>query len=81
MGMKKIRVELTDASGQPAAGVNVKATDCGELQTGPDGRAFFLVDADTVAITVGGAEVYSGALDSTPEMLKFKQSGSGWTAA
>ena len=32
MGAKKVRVEFVDGSGQPVAGVKVKATGCGELE-------------------------------------------------
>ncbi|HPK32717.1 MAG: hypothetical protein KDF67_17905 [Ottowia sp.] len=80
MSAKKVRVEFTDASGNPVGGVNVKATGCGELSTAPNGQAFFLVEDESFAILVDGKEVYQGSLASVPDMIRFKQDGGGWKA-
>ena len=81
MGAKKVRVEFVDGSGQPVGGVAVKASGCSELQTAPNGQAFFLVEEENFAITANGAEVYKGSLGSMPEKIVFKQAGGSWQAA
>ena len=50
MGAKKVRVEFIDGSGQPVAGVVVKASGCGELQTAVNGQAFFLVEDERFSV-------------------------------
>ncbi|GAA6142454.1 hypothetical protein [Hydrogenophaga sp. 5NK40-0174] len=74
---KKLTVELLD-NGAPAAGVAVKASGCTELETGPAGSAFFLIDEDQVSVTVNGNEVFSSALDALPSHLKIQKSGDAW---
>lgn len=81
MGAKKVRVEFVDGSGQPVAGVKVKATGCGELETAPNGQAFFLVEDENFNLLANGAEVYKGSLGSVPEKIVFKQAGGSWQAA
>jgi hypothetical protein len=80
MGAKKVRVEFADCSGQPVAGVTVKATGCSELQTAPNGQALFLLAEEIFSITANGADVYQGSLASAPEKIVFRQAGGGWQA-
>jgi len=80
MGAKKVRVEFIDGSGQPVAGVVVKASGCGELQTAVNGQAFFLVEDERFSVFANGAEVYQGSLGSVPEKIVFRQAGGGWQA-
>lgn len=81
MSARKVRVEFVDAQGQGVAGVSVKASGCAELETGPAGQAFFLVEDAEFALWANGAEVWRGALASAPEKLVFRQDGSGWQLA
>ena len=77
MAAKKLVVELLDG-GAPASGVSVKASGCSELETGPSGQVFFLVDEPQIAVTVGGQEVYQGTLESLPARLTLNKDGGGW---
>ena len=81
MSAKKLRVELLDGAGQPAAGVRVKVTGCEELQSGPNGQVLFLPQDEAISVTVNGADAYQGSVAGTPEKLVFKQAGAGWQAA
>ncbi|MDO5693747.1 MAG: hypothetical protein Q4G70_14940 [Pseudomonadota bacterium] len=81
MGAKKVRVEFVDASGQGVGGVTVKVTGCSELQTAPNGQAFFLVEDENFAVLANGAEVYKGTLSGMPEKIVFTQDGGSWKAA
>ena len=81
MSAKKVRVEFLDGAGQGVAGVSVKASGCGELQTAPTGQAFFLVEDENFTIFANGKDVYTGSLSSLPEKIVFKQDGAGWVAA
>lgn len=81
MSIKKVRVEFVDGSGQGVGGVNAKVTGCGELQTAPNGQAFFLVEEENFAVFANGKEVFKGTLSSAPEKIVFKQDGSSWKAA
>lgn len=77
---KRVIVELKDG-GNPVSGAKVKATDCWELDTGEQGMAVFLIDADDFTITIDGNDVYSGKLDAVGEKLTFNKDGDGWTQA
>lgn len=77
---KKLTVELLD-NGAPVAGVAVKASGCTELETGPTGSTFFLIDENQVSVTVNGKEVFSSALDALPPRLTVQKNGDGWQVA
>lgn len=80
MSVKKLVIEVLNG-GAPAAGVTVKASGCGELQTGATGQVFFLVEEAQVSVTVDGQAVYSSALDALPPKLTLNKDGDGWKAA
>lgn len=77
---KKLTVELFD-NGAPATGVAVKVSGCSELLTSPTGAAFFLVEADTVLVTVAGQQVHASSLDTLPPRINLNKVGGGWTPA
>lgn len=77
---KKLTVELM-SEGSPVPGESVKVTGCTELETGPTGAVFFLVDEDAVSVTIGGQVVHSSSLDALPPKLSVVRSAGGWKLA
>lgn len=76
MSARKFVVELLDAQGQPAVGVPVQVTGCGELVTSPAGTALFLPDEAQIVVTVAGQDVFNSALAALPDRLTLKHNGS-----
>lgn len=72
MSAKRIIFEIKDSSGAPVAGAKVKATDCWELESSPEGLVVFLIDVEDYTVTVNGQDVYSGKLSSAPERVEIK---------
>lgn len=72
MSAKRIIFEIKDGSGAPVAGAKVKATDCWELESSPEGLVVFLIDVEDYTVTVNGKDVYSGKLSDSPERVQIK---------
>ncbi len=78
MGILKIK--LTDAAGQACAGVTVKVSGCGALQTDSEGRTQFLLEADApIQVDINGVQAWAGSSSALAREELFQQGASGFT--